>query len=54
MTTEPSQAHPPIWYGVHAPESAERVARRGVHTINLDPTDEAAVASARYRSVWRE
>ena len=55
MAIEPLQKpHPPIWYGVHAPESAERAARRGLHTINLDPTDEAAVASARYRSVWRE
>jgi alkanesulfonate monooxygenase SsuD/methylene tetrahydromethanopterin reductase-like flavin-dependent oxidoreductase (luciferase family) len=55
MTIEPLQRpHPPIWYGVHAPESAERAARRGLHTINLDPTDEAKVASARYRQIWRE
>src|SRR5690349_779018 len=32
--------HPPIWYGVHAPDAAERAARRGLHTINLDPTAE--------------
>jgi alkanesulfonate monooxygenase SsuD/methylene tetrahydromethanopterin reductase-like flavin-dependent oxidoreductase (luciferase family) len=55
VAVEPLQKpHPPIWYGVHAPESAERAARRGLHTINLDPTDEAKVACERYRSVWRE
>jgi alkanesulfonate monooxygenase SsuD/methylene tetrahydromethanopterin reductase-like flavin-dependent oxidoreductase (luciferase family) len=55
MMLEPLQKpYPPIWYGVHAPESAERAARRGLHTINLDPTDEAKVATARYRSVWCE
>jgi alkanesulfonate monooxygenase SsuD/methylene tetrahydromethanopterin reductase-like flavin-dependent oxidoreductase (luciferase family) len=54
MTIEPlQQPHPPVWYGVHAAESAERAARRGLHTINLDPTSEAKVASARYRAVWR-
>jgi alkanesulfonate monooxygenase SsuD/methylene tetrahydromethanopterin reductase-like flavin-dependent oxidoreductase (luciferase family) len=55
MIIAPKQKpHPPIWYGVHAPESAERAARRGLHTINLDPTEQAAVASARYRAVWCE
>jgi len=55
MIIEPLQKpHPPIWYGVHAPESAVRAARRGLHTINLDPTDEAKVASDRYRVVWHE
>jgi alkanesulfonate monooxygenase SsuD/methylene tetrahydromethanopterin reductase-like flavin-dependent oxidoreductase (luciferase family) len=55
VAVEPLQKpHPPIWYGVHAPDSAERAARRGLHTINLDPTDEAAIACERYRSVWRE
>ena len=46
--------HPPIWYGVHAPEAAERAARRGLHTINLDPADETRACSERYRAVWRE
>jgi alkanesulfonate monooxygenase SsuD/methylene tetrahydromethanopterin reductase-like flavin-dependent oxidoreductase (luciferase family) len=48
------QPHPPIWYGVHMPDSAERAARRGLNTINLDPTAEARIACARYRAVWRE
>jgi len=46
--------HPPIWYGVHAPDAAERAARRGLHTINLDPTEETRACSERYRAVWRE
>jgi alkanesulfonate monooxygenase SsuD/methylene tetrahydromethanopterin reductase-like flavin-dependent oxidoreductase (luciferase family) len=46
--------HPPIWYGVHAPEAAERAARRGLHTINLDPAEETRACSERYRAVWRE
>jgi alkanesulfonate monooxygenase SsuD/methylene tetrahydromethanopterin reductase-like flavin-dependent oxidoreductase (luciferase family) len=55
MLLEPLQKpYPPIWYGVHVTESAERAARRGLHTINLDPIDSAVAVSARYREVWRE
>jgi alkanesulfonate monooxygenase SsuD/methylene tetrahydromethanopterin reductase-like flavin-dependent oxidoreductase (luciferase family) len=46
--------HPPIWYGVHSPDAAERAARRGLHTINLDQTAETRACSERYRAVWRE
>jgi alkanesulfonate monooxygenase SsuD/methylene tetrahydromethanopterin reductase-like flavin-dependent oxidoreductase (luciferase family) len=46
--------HPPIWYGVHAPEAAERAARRGLHTINLDPPAEAKVATELYRATWKQ
>jgi alkanesulfonate monooxygenase SsuD/methylene tetrahydromethanopterin reductase-like flavin-dependent oxidoreductase (luciferase family) len=45
---------PPIWYGVHSPEAAERAARRALHTINLDSTAEARLCSERFRAVWRE
>jgi alkanesulfonate monooxygenase SsuD/methylene tetrahydromethanopterin reductase-like flavin-dependent oxidoreductase (luciferase family) len=45
--------HPPIWYGVHSPESAERAARRGFNTVSLDPTPEARASTARYRATWR-
>ena len=48
------QPHPPIWYGVHAPDAAERAARRGLHTINLDSAAETRACSERYRAVWRE
>jgi alkanesulfonate monooxygenase SsuD/methylene tetrahydromethanopterin reductase-like flavin-dependent oxidoreductase (luciferase family) len=46
--------HPPVWYGVHAPDSAERAARRGLNTINLDPSAEARIATQRYIETWRE
>ena len=46
--------HPPIWYGAHAPESAERAARRGLHVISLDPSALASSILRRYREVWRE
>jgi alkanesulfonate monooxygenase SsuD/methylene tetrahydromethanopterin reductase-like flavin-dependent oxidoreductase (luciferase family) len=48
------QPHPPVWYGVHAPDSAERAARRGLHTVCLDPPEEARANTARYVQVWQE
>jgi len=55
MELEPVQKpHPPIWYGLHAPESAERAARQGLHVICLDPPEESGVAIARFRAVWAE
>jgi alkanesulfonate monooxygenase SsuD/methylene tetrahydromethanopterin reductase-like flavin-dependent oxidoreductase (luciferase family) len=55
MELEPLQKpHPPIWYGVHAPDSAERAARRGLNVVSLDPTNETRLAIERYRTVWRE
>ncbi len=53
MELEPLQKpHPPIWYGLHAPESAERAARRGLNVVSLDPTRETQLAIERYRTVW--
>jgi alkanesulfonate monooxygenase SsuD/methylene tetrahydromethanopterin reductase-like flavin-dependent oxidoreductase (luciferase family) len=46
------QPHPPIWYGVHSPDSAARAARRGLSTVNLDPPDDVCAATARYRATW--
>jgi alkanesulfonate monooxygenase SsuD/methylene tetrahydromethanopterin reductase-like flavin-dependent oxidoreductase (luciferase family) len=46
--------HPPIWYGVHAPESAERAARRRLNTVSLDPPAETRACSAQYRATWGE
>ena len=55
MELEPLQKpHPPIWYGLHAPESAERAARRGLNVVSLDPTNEARLAIERYRTIWRQ
>ena len=47
------QPHPPIWYGVHAPESAERAAKRNLHVVDLDPTGPTRIAMERYRATWR-
>jgi alkanesulfonate monooxygenase SsuD/methylene tetrahydromethanopterin reductase-like flavin-dependent oxidoreductase (luciferase family) len=46
------QPHPPIWYGVHSPDSAERAARRGLHTVSLDPPGETRASTERYRATW--
>jgi alkanesulfonate monooxygenase SsuD/methylene tetrahydromethanopterin reductase-like flavin-dependent oxidoreductase (luciferase family) len=46
--------HPPVWYGVHSPDAAERAARRGLHTISLDPSPETKLSTDRYRAAWRE
>ncbi len=55
MEIEPlQQPHPPIWYGVHSPESAERAARRGLSTVSLDPVDMTQASANRFREVWRE
>jgi len=44
--------HPPIWYGVHMPESAERAARRNLNVVSLDPPAETRLSIERYRQVW--
>ena len=45
--------HPPIFYGAHSPESAERAARKGLNIINNDSPDVTAACIARFREVWR-
>ena len=45
--------YPPVWYGAHAPESAERAAGRGLNIISLDPSALASTIIHRYREVWR-
>src|SRR6266700_2966707 len=53
MEIEPLQKpHPPIWYGVHAPESAERAARRNLNVVSLDPPHETRLSIDRYRTIW--
>jgi alkanesulfonate monooxygenase SsuD/methylene tetrahydromethanopterin reductase-like flavin-dependent oxidoreductase (luciferase family) len=46
--------HPPLWYGVHSPEAAERAARRAMNVVGLDTVAELAPAFARFRAVWKE
>jgi alkanesulfonate monooxygenase SsuD/methylene tetrahydromethanopterin reductase-like flavin-dependent oxidoreductase (luciferase family) len=55
MQIEPFQKpHPPLWYGAHSPESAERAARKGLHMANNDIPATTRATIARYREVWRE
>jgi alkanesulfonate monooxygenase SsuD/methylene tetrahydromethanopterin reductase-like flavin-dependent oxidoreductase (luciferase family) len=44
--------HPPIWYGVHMPDSAERAARRNLNVVSLDPVRETRLSIDRYRTIW--
>jgi alkanesulfonate monooxygenase SsuD/methylene tetrahydromethanopterin reductase-like flavin-dependent oxidoreductase (luciferase family) len=46
--------HPPLWYGAHSPDSAERAARKGLNIVTNDMPSNAAKIVARYRQVWRE
>ena len=55
MELEPLQKpHPPIWYGVHAPESAVRAARQGLQVVSLDPPAETCRSFDAFRAAWRE
>jgi alkanesulfonate monooxygenase SsuD/methylene tetrahydromethanopterin reductase-like flavin-dependent oxidoreductase (luciferase family) len=45
--------HPPIWYGVHMPDSAERAAKRNLHVVSLDPPDMTRLSIERYRATWQ-
>lgn len=46
--------HPPLWYGAHSPDSAERAARRGMHMVNNDIPATTRAVIDRYREVWRQ
>ncbi len=53
MELEPlQQPHPPVWYGVHMPDSAERAARRNLNVVSLDPPAETRLSIDRYRLIW--
>ena len=51
MTTI-QQPHPPLWYGLHTPESAERAAGRGFNMVSLDGIELARATAVRFREVW--
>ena len=46
--------HPPLWYGAHSLESAERAARKGMHMVNNDVPAITRATIARFREVWRD
>jgi alkanesulfonate monooxygenase SsuD/methylene tetrahydromethanopterin reductase-like flavin-dependent oxidoreductase (luciferase family) len=51
---EPLQRpYPPIWYGVHAPDSAVRAAQRGLEVIELDQTPASRECFAVFKETWR-
>ncbi len=53
MELEPLQKpHPPVWYGVHSPVSAERAARQGLNIVSLDPADKTRTFTDRFRQLW--
>ena len=55
LQIEPLQKpHPPLWYGAHSPDSAERAARKGLHMVTNDMPGPARAIVSRYRDVWRE
>jgi alkanesulfonate monooxygenase SsuD/methylene tetrahydromethanopterin reductase-like flavin-dependent oxidoreductase (luciferase family) len=54
MELEPLQKpHPPMWYGVHSVEAAERAARQGLNMVSLDSAKDTRAYNDRYRQVWR-
>lgn len=55
LTVLPYQKpHPPVWYGVHTTSSAERAARNGWATINLDPLADVVECNNVFRDIWRQ
>ena len=55
MEFEPLQKpHPPLWYGAHSPDSAERAARMGLNIVTNDNPDKARAIVDRYQKIWSE
>jgi alkanesulfonate monooxygenase SsuD/methylene tetrahydromethanopterin reductase-like flavin-dependent oxidoreductase (luciferase family) len=54
MELEPLQKpHPPMWYGVHSVEAAERAAHQGLNMVSLDSAEDTRSFNDKYRAVWR-
>jgi alkanesulfonate monooxygenase SsuD/methylene tetrahydromethanopterin reductase-like flavin-dependent oxidoreductase (luciferase family) len=45
--------HPPLWYGAHSADSAERAARKGFNIVTNDAPGAARSIIDRYRQVWQ-
>src|SRR6476659_6355004 len=55
MELKPLQKpYPPVWYGVHAPASARRAARRRLQVVGLDPVPAMVPAFDAFRESWQE
>jgi alkanesulfonate monooxygenase SsuD/methylene tetrahydromethanopterin reductase-like flavin-dependent oxidoreductase (luciferase family) len=46
--------HPPLWYGVHATDSAARCARAGINAVTLDSIADTRRFTDSYRAAWAE
>jgi alkanesulfonate monooxygenase SsuD/methylene tetrahydromethanopterin reductase-like flavin-dependent oxidoreductase (luciferase family) len=44
--------HPPLWYGIHSPEAADRAAKQGMNLIGLDTVAELKPCFERFKSAW--
>jgi len=54
MELEPLQKpHPPMWYGVHSVEAAERAAKQSLNMISLDSAKDTRGFNDKYRETWR-
>lgn len=54
MELEPMQKpHPPLWYGVHSVEAAERAAHQRLNMVSLDSAADTRRYYHRFREVWR-
>lgn len=55
MELEPLQKpHPPLWYGVHSVQAAERAAKQILNMVSLDSAKDTRSYNDNYRRVWRE
>lgn len=54
MELRPLQRRIPLWYGVHEPESAERVAREGFNVVTNEGGAQARVLVERYKAAWAD
>jgi alkanesulfonate monooxygenase SsuD/methylene tetrahydromethanopterin reductase-like flavin-dependent oxidoreductase (luciferase family) len=44
--------HPPVWYGMHSADSAERAARKAFNVVANGTAAQARAASDRFRAIW--
>ena len=53
MELEPLQKpHPPMWYGVHSLQAAERAAKQSLNMVSLDSAKDTRSYNDKYRQVW--